>query len=87
MGQVGRREPGPGPFHMIPIRVSPILEKGGWFVAFTEGWQPVFIRVQSMMRYHLLYHPTNLWRSRNTVPTREACSEAAEKRCLTLLPV
>ncbi len=63
---------GPGPFRMSPIQVSPILEKGGWFAASTEGWQPVFIRVQSMMLSHRLYHPADLWTgSHNAMPTSE----------------
>ncbi len=45
-------------------------------MASTEGWQPVFIRVQSMIQSHLLYHPADLWRSHNAMPTGEACSDA-----------
>ncbi len=44
-------------------------------MASTEGWQPVFIRVQSIMRSYRLYHPADLWRSHNTMPTSEACSD------------
>ena len=54
-GRVARA--GPRAFRVSPIRVSPILEKGVWFVASTGRWQQGLVQVQSMMLSHRLYHP------------------------------